>query len=518
MLLLVGGVGFGKMSGFHYTGNEGGLTMIQKELKTIKSFGSQLESIVTMEDIAAKEKKLKIRFPEALKELYLTFHPEDPLFSGSCSLLPFEELKLQRIRRTYWHYALLPFAWDEMEQMTYLVGIEVKASPKNEHCQNVYHYQEEADPPIFYIQNKQIEHLRYGEKPDLLSGFILRWLSSHQVYAMPSILGVKQFSTEVWESLPCLHQSVKNVRISETIPPAFLTVDGFCWRRPDEFAPVTTYNRDTRTVEPLVKHLIGARTDGPLEELLEHTDLEPRWQRSQKGHEIFSYKRPEKPKPFRPEKERKLISIAPVLEFLCKFAGVDGPCATADDLAKAETRLGGTLPLPLQEYYQCMPKVCYRGHNYLMPLGSLRFRKDGKITFLTENQGSCYFAVENGSCYLFQRENEDKSPWEPVGIIDGYLVWEFILDLACYEKLEIEMDSYPDFKLEMLAEDGALYPYLSDIAGITEQIAVGNCVRMYQGMEGRLVAVCENQTPKLYLFAKDTQAIEDFCKLSGDNH
>lgn len=41
MLLLVGGVGFGKMSGFHYTGNEGGLTMIQKELilfslKTIK--------------------------------------------------------------------------------------------------------------------------------------------------------------------------------------------------------------------------------------------------------------------------------------------------------------------------------------------------------------------------------------------------------------------------------------------------------------------------------------------------
>ena len=88
--------------------------MIQKELKTIKSFGSQLESTVTMEDIAAKEKKLKIRLPEALKELYLTFHPEDPLFSGYCSLLPFEQLKLQRIRRTDWHYVLLPFSWDEM--------------------------------------------------------------------------------------------------------------------------------------------------------------------------------------------------------------------------------------------------------------------------------------------------------------------------------------------------------------------------------------------------------------------
>ena len=68
-----------------------------------------------------------------------------------------------------------------------------------------------------------------------------------------------------------------------------------------------------------MKHLIGARTDEPLEELLEHAGLEPRWQRSQNGHAIFSYKRPEKPKPFRPEKERDLISIAPVLEFLANL-------------------------------------------------------------------------------------------------------------------------------------------------------------------------------------------------------
>lgn len=493
--------------------------MILEELKTIKSFGSQLESTVTMEDIAAKEKKLKIKLPEALKELHLTFHPDDPLFSGPCSLLPFEELKLQRIRRTYWHYVLLPFARDNTKQTTYLVGIEVKASPKNEYSQNVYHYQEEADPPIFYIQNKQIEHLRYGEKPDLLSGFILRWLSSHQVYAMPSILGVKDFSDETWEGLPRLHQAQKRIRISEAIPPTFLAVDGFCWDRPSGFAPVMTYNHG---MEPVVKYLLGAQTDKPLEEFLECNSLEPRWQRSQNGHEIFSFKRsdePEEQKPFHPEKERELISIAPVLDFLCKFAGVDGPVIGPEKIDKAEERLSGALPQPLREYYQFMPKACYRGHNYLMPPGNLRLRNDGKITFLSENQGVCCFAVEHGSSYLFQRENEDKAPWEPVGIIDGYLVWEFILDLACSEKLEIEMDSYPDFKLEMLAEDGALYPYLSNIASITEQIAVGNCVQMYQGMEGRLVAVCEKQTPKLYLFAKDTQTIEDFCKQSGsDRH
>ena len=35
--------------------------MILEELKTIKSFGSQLVSTVTPEDIAAKEKKLRIK-------------------------------------------------------------------------------------------------------------------------------------------------------------------------------------------------------------------------------------------------------------------------------------------------------------------------------------------------------------------------------------------------------------------------------------------------------------------------
>lgn len=482
--------------------------MILEELKIIKSFGSQLESIVTTEDIAAKEKKLKIRLPEALMDLYLTFHPDDPIFSGPCSLLPFEELKVQRIRRTYWHYVLLPFARDETIQTTYLVGIEVKASPKNEHSQNVYNYQEEADPPMFYIKDRDIGHLRYGEKPDLLSGFILRWVASHQVYAMPSILGVKQFSTEVWESLPCLHQAQKNVRISEVDPPSFLAVDSFCWRKPDGFAPVTTYNHDTKTLEPVVKHLIGARTDEPLEELLEHTGLEPRWQRSQKGHEIFSYKRPEKPKPFRPEKERELISIAPVLDFLCKFAGADGPVVEPEKIDKAEVRLGGALPLPLKEYYQFMPKTCYRGLNMILAPGNLRLRKDGKITFLTENQQIYSCAVEKDSPFVFKREEDGE--WVPAGIADGYLAVEFAMNLGCIDKLNLEFETYKDFKIEMLQQGGALYPYLHDIAGITDKIAEGNCTRLYQGMDGRLIAICECMTPTLYLIAKDTQTMQDF--------
>ena len=47
--------------------------MIIEELERIKSFGSNMESSVTLEDIADKERALGVTLPKALKELYLTF-------------------------------------------------------------------------------------------------------------------------------------------------------------------------------------------------------------------------------------------------------------------------------------------------------------------------------------------------------------------------------------------------------------------------------------------------------------
>lgn len=55
--------------------------MILEELKKIKSFGSSMKSSVTPEDIADKERELGFMLPQALKELYLTFHPGDPAFT-----------------------------------------------------------------------------------------------------------------------------------------------------------------------------------------------------------------------------------------------------------------------------------------------------------------------------------------------------------------------------------------------------------------------------------------------------
>jgi len=88
--------------------------VILEELCKIKSFGSNMESSVTPQDIADKEAELGFALPQAFKELYLTFHPDDPAFSGKGNLIPFEELKIYK--RIYWTdtvITILPFCRHE---------------------------------------------------------------------------------------------------------------------------------------------------------------------------------------------------------------------------------------------------------------------------------------------------------------------------------------------------------------------------------------------------------------------
>ncbi len=88
--------------------------MILEELEKIKSFGDDIKSTVTPENIADKERELGSVLPQALKELYLTFHPDDPAFSGKGNLIPFEELKIYK--RICWAdtvITILPFCRHE---------------------------------------------------------------------------------------------------------------------------------------------------------------------------------------------------------------------------------------------------------------------------------------------------------------------------------------------------------------------------------------------------------------------
>ena len=83
--------------------------MILEKLKLIKSFGTSLDSAVAEADIAAKEKELGFPLPEALREVYLTFSPEDPIFSTWMNLIPLDELRTIVLEDRDKHGAVLPF-------------------------------------------------------------------------------------------------------------------------------------------------------------------------------------------------------------------------------------------------------------------------------------------------------------------------------------------------------------------------------------------------------------------------
>ena len=55
----------------------------------------------------------------------------------------------------------------------------------------------------------------------------------------------------------------------------------------------------------------------------------------------------------------------------------------------------------------------------------------------------------------------------------------------------------------MLSEGGKLSPYLSSIAGITDQIAAGNTRRLYQAMDGQAVGLYDNEEGTFWFVAKD---------------
>lgn len=196
------------------------------------------------------------------------------------------------------------------------------------------------------------------------------------------------------------------------------------------------------------------------------------------GHPIYNAAPPE------PPRERELLSIAPVLQFLCDFAGIEGRGAKEESLKRAEARLGSPLPLPIAEFYRFLPGRFYASYNVLRPLSGLKPTKDGRLNFLEENQAMYHWAAELNSPFLYRRANDGDSEWSAHGILDGFLAAEFLWALACDEELGLALWEFPDFEPEMLEEGGKLKACLSPIAGITEQIAQGNTRKLYQAMEG----------------------------------
>ena len=109
---------------------------------------------------------------------------------------------------------------------------------------------------------------------------------------------------------------------------------------------------------------------------------------------------------------------------------------------------------------------------------------------------------------LFRSANDGVAEWNTYGILDGFLAAEFLWALVCDEELDLILWEFSDFKPGMLSEGGKLNPYLSPIAGITDQIASGNTRKLYQLMDGQVIGLYDSEECTFWFVTKDEAALE----------
>lgn len=471
--------------------DEGGLIVIIDELKRIKAFGSLMESTITKKDITKKECELGFKLPEALCDLYEIFNPNDPIFSVWLSLVPLEHLSIRVIERELPHtYSCVSFLVNE--SASYGFAAKYHYSRTGELAQD---YMLQEDPPVcsyFTFPKNKKQGMRLNVEEVLLSAMIVSCLGFLQVYTQPSLIGFNDDSS-----------MVSQIELKEL------------WKPFNCFANFDNYNfsvKDSETKSDILatSHLIcpisiskygnafGAKTDEPLNKLIEENpNLEFVWLRSQSGSNI------KEERVFSVPEWRELISIEPILQYLCDFAGLSEKGIVAEIIQKREEKIGGMLPISLKEYYQYMPTSFYHAYNYLRPLQKIKPTKDGKINFLEENQGIYYCAAEVNSPFVYQREKRWGAEWKTWGILDGFLAAEFAWNIAASsEDLGLSLWEFPNFKEEMLEDGGLLELHLNDIAGISQKIAEGNFLQLYQAQGGKVIGIYDCLTPKLYFVAK----------------
>lgn len=476
--------------------------MIYDELEEIKGFGCHLGSTITTEDFVKKEDELGIPIPSSLKDLYLMFHPNDPIFSIWLTLVPLHDLKITKIEGVINGFNNTIYVVTVFRDKIMSFGFAIRLY-KSETKELLNEYTLVSDPPVYayYTFPKTKSEQRYAALIE--SGFskwIIGCIAFQQVYNQPSVVAIDQ-DKDIGKSQKNLWCQFNCINKADKIP---------VWVLKKE-STILAINHDGIYPTPISSYGIafGAKTDKPLEQLAQSTSLTFVWLKSQTNKKIRELEE------FAIPDAREVYSIQPVLEFVCKLFGLDDGGTTENSMIRLEKRINTKLPIPFKEYYRYMPRDLYNAFNVLRPLSKLRQQKDGKIKFLEENQAVYHCAIDPQSPFLYRKWNRDGAEWEIFGILDGYLASEFVWNLACSNELNLQVNELSDFNSDMLAEGGKLQPYLSSIAGISHLIAVGNYTQLYETMGGKVIGLYNRLAQTFHFIAKEENDISEFFQKIG---
>ncbi len=160
---------------------------------------------------------------------------------------------------------------------------------------------------------KEENHLNGHEVPcnqSNLSRWIVEWLGYQQTLAQPSVIAVNWDKTaDFWKRLRELPLNAFYYIPLEQLSSVRMNFNVNFMEEPFQLlCGCITYSGTA---------YFGGKTDKELEQLMKRMGFKYAWIKNQDGHPIFNSAPPS------PPRERELESIAPVLQFLCEFAGIE---------------------------------------------------------------------------------------------------------------------------------------------------------------------------------------------------
>ena len=99
--------------------------MFLENLKQLMAWGEHPAPTITEQELQKKEAELQITLPEAVRQLYLTVSPDDPLFVD-CRMLPIEEWTIRVVDDIRGDYQVLPIFVGEKVAFGPALSVEPK--------------------------------------------------------------------------------------------------------------------------------------------------------------------------------------------------------------------------------------------------------------------------------------------------------------------------------------------------------------------------------------------------------
>ena len=445
--------------------------MILEQLQIIKKFGSSKESDVSMEDIQKKEKELGVYLPTALKEFYLTFHRDDPIFSSVLYFLPLDELKVIERGRCGKTYRILAF----------IDHTKSKIIPNSRYIGFLTGDDMEDEPQLLKCDTQCTDYIEWFDYTQF-SSWLLSKVAWQQIFASPNVIDAEgRISTE--KTLSSSKQEKYSVIHKYQNETYMITKSGnlLMMKYADDAAHIAVPSQKVEQIE----------------QYMQEFGLTYTWKK-RNGVDV------PRPSTRPPVKKRPLKSIQTAIDLALDFLGLPKGGLTEATVVEAEQRLGFTFPLPLREAYLQIPTELLHHPDRLFPPKELAWDKQNKLFFFAGDQGEPEYAIEDSSPIVFLK-NPLSGDWGEWTLLDSFLAGEILWNTMCNEERGVTLTEFPECSKYALGPKGKLGKYLK---AVVPSVTKGGRRQLYTTPSHDILVLRDDDMGSTYLASVGNEPLE----------